>query len=211
MIGGYAIFELRNKEEAWPRRSSSCSCTGEHMPGWEGTCEVRALAAPEIGRRPARSMPARQRLMRRPGNPAGGDDGRRRSASHHPRGVADRAAAADHQPGADAARRAAGRGPDAGSAAGGAGALARDRRAGKARRLADGDRQAPGAGSSAPPPDAGAQARHGRARSRAGAAGHARFRRRARRRHRRRNAAADLHRLPSAVCRARPARRWRCG
>src|ERR1700710_1371332 len=47
-----------------------------------------------------------------------------------------------------------GRGPDAGSAAGGDRALARHRHSRKARRVADGDRQAAGAGSAAPWPDA---------------------------------------------------------
>ena len=76
----------------------------------------------------------------------------------------------------DAARCAAGRRPDAGSAGGGARALARHRRAGKARRVADGDRQTPRARSSAPPQHARAQARDADARPGAGAAGDARFR-----------------------------------
>ena len=86
------------------------------------------------------------------------------------------------------------------------------RRAGKARRVADGDRQTPRARSTCaaasmlarkhemlirdleqeqqamPDPDAGAG-----------------------RRYRRRAAAADIHRLPSADCRARRAPRWRSG
>ena len=73
-----------------------------------------------------------------------------------------------------------------------------DGHSGKARRLADGDRQAARAGSSAPRPDAGPQARDRGAGHGAGAAGHARSGRRARRRHRRRIAAADLHGVPSA-------------
>ena len=108
--------------------------------------------------RGSRSSRAAAVMATAPGRAVGGHDGRRHP-SRDPRGLADRAAAADHQPGADAARCAAGRGFDAGSAAGGARALARDRRSGKARRVADGDRQAPGARSSAPRPDARAQAR----------------------------------------------------
>jgi len=48
MIGGYAIFELRNKEEAVAAAVEFMQLQKEHMPGWEGTCEVRHLATPGV-------------------------------------------------------------------------------------------------------------------------------------------------------------------
>ena len=44
MIGGYAIFELRDKEEAVAAAREFMQLHLEHMPGWDGTCEVRAFA-----------------------------------------------------------------------------------------------------------------------------------------------------------------------
>ena len=49
VIGGYAIFEFRNKEEALASAVEFMQLHKEHMPGWEGTCEVRAMAGPEMG------------------------------------------------------------------------------------------------------------------------------------------------------------------
>ena len=46
MIGGYAIFELRNKEEALAAAREFMQLHLDHMPGWEGTCEVRIMATP---------------------------------------------------------------------------------------------------------------------------------------------------------------------
>ncbi len=43
VIGGYAIFELRDKEEAVALAVEFMQLHNDHMPGWEGTCEVRAL------------------------------------------------------------------------------------------------------------------------------------------------------------------------
>ena len=146
--GGHRrLRDLRTARQgrgAWRWRRNSCSCTTTTCRAGKG----RANSAPL----PAR-LEAGIRRRRHDG---------RRHRSRDPRRLADRAAAADHRPGEDAARRAAGRGTDAGRPAGGARTLAGDGRAGKARRLADGDRQAPGARSSAPPPDARAQARDGR-------------------------------------------------
>ena len=48
MIGGYAIFELRDKEEAVAAAREFMQLHLEHMPGWEGTCEVRAFATPGV-------------------------------------------------------------------------------------------------------------------------------------------------------------------
>ncbi len=44
VIGGYAIFELRSKEEAVALAVEFMQLHKDHMPGWEGTCEVRAFA-----------------------------------------------------------------------------------------------------------------------------------------------------------------------
>ena len=44
MIGGYAIFELANKEEAVASAVDFMQLHKDYMTGWEGTCEVRAIA-----------------------------------------------------------------------------------------------------------------------------------------------------------------------
>jgi hypothetical protein len=46
VIGGYAIFELRDKQEAVAKAVEFMQVHRDHMPGWEGTCEVRAFAGP---------------------------------------------------------------------------------------------------------------------------------------------------------------------
>src|SRR5947209_5344842 len=48
LIGGYAIFELRDKEEAVAAAVEFMQLHRDHMPGWEGTCEVRAFATPGV-------------------------------------------------------------------------------------------------------------------------------------------------------------------
>jgi hypothetical protein len=45
VIGGYAIFELRDKEEALASAKQFMQLHKDLMPGWEGVCELRALAA----------------------------------------------------------------------------------------------------------------------------------------------------------------------
>jgi hypothetical protein len=45
MIGGYAIMELSNKEEAVASAVEFMQLHKDFMPGWEGTCEVRALVS----------------------------------------------------------------------------------------------------------------------------------------------------------------------
>jgi hypothetical protein len=44
VVGGYAIFSLDSKEEAieWARRLMALH--QQHMPEWEGECEIRQLA-----------------------------------------------------------------------------------------------------------------------------------------------------------------------
>jgi hypothetical protein len=48
LIGGYAIFELRDKEEAVAAAVEFMQLHKDHMPGWEGTCEVRLFAMPDM-------------------------------------------------------------------------------------------------------------------------------------------------------------------
>src|SRR3984893_10040826 len=45
VIGGYAIFELRSKEEAVAAATEFMQLHKDFMPGWEGTCELRAFAS----------------------------------------------------------------------------------------------------------------------------------------------------------------------
>jgi hypothetical protein len=44
VIGGYAIFEFRDKAEALAMTREFMQLHLDHMPGWEGTCEVRPMA-----------------------------------------------------------------------------------------------------------------------------------------------------------------------
>lgn len=44
VIGGYAIFELRSKEEAVAAVTEFMQLHKDFAPGWEGTCEIRAFA-----------------------------------------------------------------------------------------------------------------------------------------------------------------------
>jgi hypothetical protein len=44
VIGGYAIFELRDKEEALASAKAFMQLHVDFMPGWEGTCEMRPIA-----------------------------------------------------------------------------------------------------------------------------------------------------------------------
>ncbi|NLR96875.1 hypothetical protein HGP17_08500 [Rhizobium sp. P38BS-XIX] len=43
VIGGYALFELQSKEEAVALAVEFMQLHKDLMPGWEGTCEVRAI------------------------------------------------------------------------------------------------------------------------------------------------------------------------
>jgi hypothetical protein len=45
VIGGYAIFELPGKEEALATATEFMQLHKDLMPGWEGTCELRAFAS----------------------------------------------------------------------------------------------------------------------------------------------------------------------
>jgi hypothetical protein len=46
VVGGFAIFELRDKEEAVAMAKEFMQLHLDHMPGWEGTCELRSFAGP---------------------------------------------------------------------------------------------------------------------------------------------------------------------
>ena len=46
VIGGYAIFDLPGKDEAVALAVEFMQLHVDFMPGWEGTCEVRAFAGP---------------------------------------------------------------------------------------------------------------------------------------------------------------------
>ncbi|TXH81206.1 MAG: hypothetical protein E6Q77_08740 [Rhizobium sp.] len=46
VVGGYAIFELQSKEEAVALAVEFMQLHRDFMPGWEGTCEVRAFYEP---------------------------------------------------------------------------------------------------------------------------------------------------------------------
>ena len=46
VIGGYAIFELKDREAAVAKAVEFMRVHRDHMPGWEGTCEVRAFDDP---------------------------------------------------------------------------------------------------------------------------------------------------------------------
>src|SRR5882762_11605779 len=46
VIGGYAIFELPGKQEAVAAAVEFMQLHKDFMPGWDGTCEVRAFAGP---------------------------------------------------------------------------------------------------------------------------------------------------------------------
>jgi hypothetical protein len=45
VIGGYAVFELRDKEEALASAQEFMQLHKDLFPGWEGVCELRALAS----------------------------------------------------------------------------------------------------------------------------------------------------------------------
>src|SRR5690348_1866615 len=45
VIGGYAVFELRSKEEAVASAKEFMQLHKDLMPGWEGTCELRTFAS----------------------------------------------------------------------------------------------------------------------------------------------------------------------
>ena len=49
MIGGFAIFEHPDREAAVAAAVEFMELHRLHMPGWEGTCEVRQIAGSQTG------------------------------------------------------------------------------------------------------------------------------------------------------------------
>ena len=47
VVGGYAVFELKSKEEAVESTLRFMELHREHWPGWEGETEVRQMFGPE--------------------------------------------------------------------------------------------------------------------------------------------------------------------
>jgi hypothetical protein len=45
VIGGYAVFDLKDQAEAVASAVEFMQLHKDYLPGWEGTCEVRAFAA----------------------------------------------------------------------------------------------------------------------------------------------------------------------
>jgi hypothetical protein len=46
VVGGFAVFELRDKEEAIAMATEFMQLHRDLMPGWYGTCEIRFFATP---------------------------------------------------------------------------------------------------------------------------------------------------------------------
>lgn len=44
VVGGYAIFELSGKDEALAVATEFMEMHAAHLPGWEGTCDLRVMA-----------------------------------------------------------------------------------------------------------------------------------------------------------------------
>ncbi|WP_231733336.1 MULTISPECIES: YciI family protein [unclassified Phenylobacterium] len=44
VVGGYAIFELSGKDEALVLATEFMEMHAAHLPGWEGTCDLRMMA-----------------------------------------------------------------------------------------------------------------------------------------------------------------------
>jgi hypothetical protein len=47
VVGGYAIFELKSKEEALEGAKRFMELHKKHWPGWEGETEIRQIFGPE--------------------------------------------------------------------------------------------------------------------------------------------------------------------
>jgi hypothetical protein len=46
VLGGYAFFELKSKEDAIERSSQFLELHRKHWPGWEGEIEIRQVVTP---------------------------------------------------------------------------------------------------------------------------------------------------------------------
>ncbi|WP_068877632.1 MULTISPECIES: YciI family protein [unclassified Phenylobacterium] len=58
IIGGYAIFDFPAKEEAIASAVRFMELHRKHMPGWEGVCEMRPMAAQGVETEACANMPA---------------------------------------------------------------------------------------------------------------------------------------------------------
>ena len=47
VIGGFAIFEFKSREEAIEAAAHFMELSRKHWPGWEGECEVRQMWSPD--------------------------------------------------------------------------------------------------------------------------------------------------------------------
>ena len=47
VVGGYAVFELKSKEEALEGAKRFMELHKKHWPGWEGETEIRQIFGPE--------------------------------------------------------------------------------------------------------------------------------------------------------------------
>ena len=47
VVGGFAIFEFKSKQEATEAATSFMELHRQHWPGWEGESEIRQLCGPE--------------------------------------------------------------------------------------------------------------------------------------------------------------------
>ena len=47
VVGGYAVFELKSKEEAIEGALRFMELHKKHLPGWEGETEIRQIFGPE--------------------------------------------------------------------------------------------------------------------------------------------------------------------
>jgi hypothetical protein len=45
VIGGYAVFELKDKQAAMVSATEFMQLHKDLFPGWEGTCEIRTFAS----------------------------------------------------------------------------------------------------------------------------------------------------------------------
>lgn len=46
LVGGYALFQLRSRDDAIEAGRLFMAAHARHWPGWEGECEVRAVSEP---------------------------------------------------------------------------------------------------------------------------------------------------------------------
>lgn len=55
VVGGFAIFELKSREEAVEAAKHFMELHRKHWPGWDGECEVRQMFGPDDAFPPGKS------------------------------------------------------------------------------------------------------------------------------------------------------------